>query len=264
MLKKFKDTKMSPEKKVISLLFALVILMAACVYTHLPQFMEKQDSSNNNTTTVEKVEEKPIEKVVEEVKTESTQNEQAEEAPKEETQTTEENLNTIDEVKTEEPISEEVNQVVEEIEENLEPLITTDKRYNRTDDEKNIEDLSRTAQELQIKMSSFVKENPIIFKKDSFKVTGKSDETVQKVAEALKEFPNIKIEVAGHTDASGKNEVNAWFSKQRAKGVRARLISLGIDKNRIKARGYGEDIPLEGINKYSKENRRVEFNIVEE
>lgn len=259
MLKKFKDTKMSPEKKVISLLFALVILMAACVYTHLPQFMEKQDSSNNNTiTTVEKVEE---------VKTESTVNKQA---SKEETPTTEENQESTNEVKIEEveikeeAANEEVNQVVEEIEENLEPLITTDKRYNRTGSEKNIEDLSRVTQELQIKMNEYVKQNPIIFKKDSFKVTGKSDLTVQKVAEALKEFPNIKIEVAGHTDASGKNKVNAWFSKERAKGVRARLISLGIEKKRIKARGYGEDIPLEGLNKYSKENRRVEFNIIEE
>ena len=86
------------------------------------------------------------------------------------------------------------------------------------------------------------------------------------VVEALKEFPNMKIEIAGHTDAIGPEKLNKTISEQRALGVEARLVFYGIDKSRIESVGYGESIPLvkNSPNGYSKINRRVEFNIVEE
>ena len=261
--KKFKDIKMNSEKKVLFLIFSLILLMVVCVFTHAPGLINKQDTTNvtevvSPEKTVEKLEEKIVEAPKAEEEVEQTK-QAVEEEPKAQESQIEEST------QTEEPVAtEESTQTQEVVEENLEPLVTTDKRYTRTGNEKNIEDLSRTAQELQVKMSEFVKENPIIFTKDSFAVTAKSDETVQRVAEALKEFPAIKIEVAGHTDASGAADINKIISKERAKSVRARLVSLGIEKDRIKARGYGENIALEGLNKYSKQNRRVEFNIIEE
>ena len=250
MLQKLKDIKMSQEKKILFLVLSLIILMVFCVYTHLPDFMKEQDNSITpeavKTETVEKVEEKIVEEPKIEEKVEESSTEVIEEV-------------VVEKVE-EEPVVEEV--VVEEIP--AIPLITTDKRYNRKDNQKNIEELSRTTQELQIKMNGFIKENPIVFKKDGFKVTNRSDITVKKVAEALNEFPNIKIEVAGHTDASGGSDVNDIFSSERAKSVRDRLVEYGIASERIEVRGYGEQMPLPGINGYSKENRRVEFNIVEE
>jgi len=115
-------------------------------------------------------------------------------------------------------------------------------------------------------MSDYVKENPIIFSRGSNKVTKNSNLTIKKIVEDLKEFPNMKIEVAGHTDAIGSRKINQAISLKRAKSVRNKLIDLGINRDRIKARGYGEDIPFVKNNSkgYSKINRRVEFNIVEE
>lgn len=153
-----------------------------------------------------------------------------------------------------------------QVEENREPLITTDIRYQREGDERNIQDLSFEIQELQLKMNDFLKENPIIFKRKSYEITQSSEVAIEEVAKALNEYPNIKIEVAGHTDAAGAAEYNQEISRQRAESVKAMIVKLGIDENRIIARGYGEDIPLvpNSPNGYSKINRRVEFNIIGE
>ena len=261
---------MSPEKKVLLLILSLIILMAACVYTHLPQFMnESKDNIVNPSPKVEKVEEKVDETEKEEEKKEEdesvSENETTTETLEEKTtgETIEQASETTEAV--EEQVKEEVSeQVVEEVKE--EPLITTDERYIREGSEKNIEDLSKSTQELQIKMSEYVKENPVTFKRASYKLTKKSNSTIKVIVESLKEFPNIKIEVAGHTDAVGAAKVNQAISLARAKSVQSRLVYYGIDKDRIIVRGYGEDIPFvkNSPNGYSKVNRRVEFNIVEE
>ncbi len=255
---------MSPEKKVILLFLSLIILIAACVYTHLPQFMKDVNKEAIIATPkIEKVEKQVEEKVVEVSKEEK---EVQENTSKEEIENT--NDNKIEDKNEEVTTEVEESKVEEEVVEveKEEPLITTDKRYTRVGTEKNIEELSKTAQELQIKMSEYVKNNPVTFRRASYKLTKRSNKTIKVIVESLKEFPNIKIEVAGHTDASGAAKVNQAISLARAKSVQARLIYYGIDKNRIISRGYGEDIPLvkNSPNGYSKINRRVEFNIVEE
>ncbi|WP_072679429.1 OmpA family protein [Arcobacter sp. LA11] len=199
----------------------------------------------------------------------TTENKISEENITDSSNKNESNTEVVDaQEKIENTEQETIENVVEEekIEEPVKPLITTDKRYTRTGDEKNIENLSEEAQLLQIKMNEFVKENPIIFKRGSNKITRSSNKTIKSVVEALKEFPTMKIEVAGHTDAIGAAAFNKTISEQRAISVKKRLVYYGVEANRIKARGYGEDIPLvkNSKNGYSKINRRVEFNIIEE
>jgi OOP family OmpA-OmpF porin len=68
---------------------------------------------------------------------------------------------------------------------------------------------------------------------------------LKKVAEILKNNPNLKIEVAGHTDDIGSNEYNLKLSQKRAEAVKNVLINkFGIDPNRIIAKGYGKSYPL--------------------
>ncbi len=95
--------------------------------------------------------------------------------------------------------------------------MTTGDKYIREGSEKRIEDLSKESQLLQIKMSDYIKENPIIFKRASNKITKSSDNSIKTIVKALKEFPNIKIEIAGHTDAVGAAKLNQAISLQRAK-----------------------------------------------
>lgn len=280
---------MSSEKKVLLLLLSLIILIIVCVYTHLPNFM--QEDNNLNVVKIEKSElnsnQSEITITDNEVNVEgqeptlNTQTNDIQESnleseiPNLEVQT---NINNITNVIEEEALTNSVNDEIEnttevvETEEKLEdkvpqiPLLTTDERYIRTGNEKNIEELSKKTQELQIKISDYVKNNQVSFKRGSFKIRTSSNKTIKMIVEILKEFENLRIEVAGHTDAVGAAKLNQSISLKRAEAVKDTLVSLGINEDRIISRGYGEYIPLvkNSPNGYSKINRRVEFNIVEE
>lgn len=77
----------------------------------------------------------------------------------------------------------------------------------------------------------------------------------------LKEFPNSKGTIEGHTDADGSKEANMKLSQVRAERVRNYLISkFGIDDTRIVAKGYGPAKPV-ASNKNAAgkaKNRRIE------
>jgi OOP family OmpA-OmpF porin len=81
------------------------------------------------------------------------------------------------------------------------------------------------------------------------------------VAQALTDFPNIRVEVQGHTDDRGPDKKNMKLSQQRADAVREYLIGRGIEPFRMTSRGYGESRPID-TNKTTlgrAANRRVEF-----
>lgn len=87
------------------------------------------------------------------------------------------------------------------------------------------------------------------------------------VAAVMVENAQIEvIEVAGHTDASGGAKRNRELSQARAESVRQYLISKGIAKGRLTARGYGPDKPVAGNDtpEGREANRRVEFVIVKQ
>ncbi|SDE77352.1 OmpA family protein [Ulvibacter litoralis] len=85
----------------------------------------------------------------------------------------------------------------------------------------------------------------------------------------MKKYPEMEIEVASHTDARGSNDYNLSLSKKRAASTLEFLVSQGIDRNRLRSIGYGEEQPLnrcvrEGIctdDEYDI-NRRSEFTIL--
>lgn len=85
--------------------------------------------------------------------------------------------------------------------------------------------------------------------------------TLNMIVQVMKDNPEIKFEVGGHTDGDGADEYNLKLSQQRAEAVKDQLIRLGIDISRLTAKGYGETKPvsdnstLEG----KANNRRVEF-----
>jgi OmpA-OmpF porin, OOP family len=93
-----------------------------------------------------------------------------------------------------------------------------------------------------------------------------SDALLDEVAGVLKEHPEIlRLEVQGHTDNVGTAGANKILSQARADAVMKAMIKRGIDKARLKARGYGQDKPIEPnttVDGRSK-NRRVQFAIVE-
>ena len=67
---------------------------------------------------------------------------------------------------------------------------------------------------------------------------------LDKLAEALKRHPRLRIEVGGHTDAVGSDEDNMILSERRAKAVYDYLIERGVSAERLTYKGYGETRPV--------------------
>ncbi|MDR0182818.1 OmpA family protein [Lysobacter arvi] len=85
--------------------------------------------------------------------------------------------------------------------------------------------------------------------------------------EILKRHPELRVEVAGHTDQCGKDTYNQKLSERRARAVYDYLTSNGIDRSRmVGPMGYGESRPLEDKGQAfpgckSETNRRTELNV---
>jgi len=270
---------MSSEKRVVSLFLLLIILIVSCVYYHAPKMVKVEDTNvatePKKIAVIDEVEDENINNEIENLENNqkvmdesSKQIEENVEGDVEEIAVKQEDnkdpivdnnpLENSEESIEKDKESQEVEQKV------VEPLLLTGKKYIRKGDEKPIEQLSIKTQELQIRINDLVKEKPVVFNRAGYKTTKKSDITIKEIADILKEYPNIRIEIAGHTDAVGAAKMNQQISLARAKSVKNKIISFGIDQDRLVARGYGENIPLENTGGYSKINRRVEFNIIGE
>ena len=88
-----------------------------------------------------------------------------------------------------------------------------------------------------------------------------SEKTLDAAAEALKSAPDLRIEVAGHTDNVGKADANRALSEARAQSVMQALVARGIATSRLTARGYGQDRPAtdNATEAGRAKNRRVEL-----
>ncbi|MDH7516133.1 MAG: OmpA family protein [Bacteroidota bacterium] len=78
------------------------------------------------------------------------------------------------------------------------------------------------------------------------------------------EYPDMEVEIRGHTDSDASEEYNMDLSLRRAKSVKRYLVSKGIDEKRLTVRGFGESCPIaSNATEFGKaRNRRIEFFIV--
>ena len=89
---------------------------------------------------------------------------------------------------------------------------------------------------------------------------------LNEAVEILKRYPDLRVEVAGHTDECGSDAYNQGLSERRARAVYDYLTSNGIDAGRLAGpNGYGESRPLENLGDAlpgckSETNRRTELN----
>ncbi|MEA3311414.1 MAG: OmpA family protein [candidate division WOR-3 bacterium] len=104
------------------------------------------------------------------------------------------------------------------------------------------------------------------FNPGSAVIVPESYAALEEAARFLETYPRVRIEIEGHTDSVGEDEVNMRLSQQRAEAVKTWLEARGIDESRMTARGYGETRPV-GDNRTrsgQKANRRIEFVILSE
>jgi len=80
----------------------------------------------------------------------------------------------------------------------------------------------------------------------------------------LKKYPDLKVEVAGHTDSNASDAYNLKLSQRRADAVRDYFVSKGVDPARLTTKGYGESKPIADNTTAEGrfENRRVELRIL--
>jgi OOP family OmpA-OmpF porin len=96
------------------------------------------------------------------------------------------------------------------------------------------------------------------------KVAAESMPIVDAIVATLKGNPQIQlVEIEGHSDERGDEKVNLAITDKRAKAVMALLIEKGVDKSRLRAKGFGEYCPLDPAHTEEAwaKNRRVAFRI---
>jgi OOP family OmpA-OmpF porin len=102
------------------------------------------------------------------------------------------------------------------------------------------------------------------FATNSDELTPGSKEVLDKTAAELARYPDMKVEVAGHTSSTGPAEYNQVLSERRARAVADYLISTGLAADRFTVKGYGESDPVadNGTAEGRARNRRVELRIL--
>lgn len=99
----------------------------------------------------------------------------------------------------------------------------------------------------------------IYFEFDSAELTAESFDGINEVCGFLLEYPDLKIEIVGHTDDMGDENYNQRLSERRAESVAKALIDRGVSAERIKTKGCGSTQPLlpNNFDELRDFNRRV-------
>ncbi len=106
----------------------------------------------------------------------------------------------------------------------------------------------------------------ILFASGSAELLSSSNEELDRLVNELKTMTSVRIEVSGHTDNVGSLNTNLILSEHRAKSVVEYLSSKGVEKQRLKFKGYGSSKPISNNDSEEgrKLNRRVEFIVIGE
>lgn len=138
-----------------------------------------------------------------------------------------------------------------------------------SDQPENISDLDDQQVSETLESGKSIVLNDLYFVYDKDKLIEESKPDLTKLIKYMKDHPEAKIVLEGHTDFKGEEDYNQTLSEKRAKRVKNSLISAGISSSRMETVGYGELKPIanntlpdgsdnpEGRQK----NRRVEVKI---
>ncbi|HEV2697876.1 MAG TPA: OmpA family protein [Terriglobales bacterium] len=101
----------------------------------------------------------------------------------------------------------------------------------------------------------------VLFKTGSFELMPAARERLAKVSGIVLAYPNLHLQVEGHTDSVGGDDYNQSLSEKRAGAVRDYLVQQGILAASIEARGFGKTVPIASndTSEGRQQNRRVEL-----
>src|ERR1039457_3955281 len=105
----------------------------------------------------------------------------------------------------------------------------------------------------------------INFKTASAEILPGSFAILDRALKVLQDFPDVNLEISGHTDSKGKASYNLTLSQHRADSVKMYFVSRGIASTRLLSVGYGKDRPIADNSTASGRatNRRTEFKLID-
>jgi OmpA-OmpF porin, OOP family len=127
-----------------------------------------------------------------------------------------------------------------------------------------VESAPISADACETRLSVISTAGAIYFKTNSAELDDKSAPILRSIADIANRCPATKIEVTGHTDASGDKSANLRLSDQRAHAVASFLAQHGVGAERVQAIGYGDTHPIapNDTELNRAKNRRIEFRVV--
>ncbi len=160
----------------------------------------------------------------------------------------------LDEIKTTEPVKEEPKKTEQ-------PKETVKKENLPKKEEPKKEDTIKETLKEKRKLTL----NSVRFDINSSELLPESLPALNQIADFLKENPNYKIKITGHTDLTGDLSLNKILSLERAEAVRTYLFQKGISRNRMFADGKGSTEPIISNQdiESNRINRRTEFEAFE-
>lgn len=115
-----------------------------------------------------------------------------------------------------------------------------------------------------VKIGEKMQLSNIFYEVDSWELKKESLSELNNLVKLLQANKNIIVEIGGYTDSTGTAEYNISLSEKRALSVVDYLVANGIDRERLKYKGYGNAAPVADNVTYEgrKLNRRTEVKIV--
>jgi outer membrane protein OmpA-like peptidoglycan-associated protein len=104
----------------------------------------------------------------------------------------------------------------------------------------------------------------INFKTGSAEILPGSFAILDRALKVLQDYPDVNLEISGHTDNKGRSSYNLTLSQHRADSVKLYFVSRGIASSRLMSIGYGKDRPIadNATSTGRATNRRTEFRLI--
>jgi outer membrane protein OmpA-like peptidoglycan-associated protein len=101
----------------------------------------------------------------------------------------------------------------------------------------------------------------VLFDTGKYELRQPTREKLARLSGIILSHPGLNLEIEGHTDSTGSDELNQRLSEQRASSVRSYLVDQGLSPDSITSRGFGKTMPVADNSTAAgrQQNRRVEI-----
>ncbi|MES2681535.1 MAG: OmpA family protein [Bacteroidota bacterium] len=125
-------------------------------------------------------------------------------------------------------------------------------------------EITRDLYLVPLEVGNTIRLNNVFFDVNKSLLRAESYPELERLAGLMSQNSKMQIELSGHTDNAGSDEANLKLSDDRVKSVYEYMISLGVNAERLKYKGYGETKPVatNDSEEGRQQNRRVEFAIL--